>query len=116
MDATFQYVDRPVQIEIGGQVFECLMVGSCARVLDRSVNTIRLWEKRGLFPRAPFRFHPRIDSVNRRLYPRQFVQALVEIGQYLGPRLDRRDFQTFHDLVHEAMDDALKPIRASEGC
>jgi len=97
-------------------MFDCLMVGACARVLNRSVNTIRLWEKRGLFPFAPFRFHPNIASSNRRLYPPQFVEALAEIGQYLGPRLDRRDFQDFHDLVFQAMDEALAPLRAPQGC
>jgi len=116
VDKEFERLHPPIQIEIRGQVVQLVMVGHCARVLKRSVNTIRLWEKRGLFPRAPFRFHPHIPSSNRRLYPVQFVQALTGIGQYLGPRLDRRDFQTFHDLVFQAMDDALKPLRISHGC
>jgi hypothetical protein len=48
------YLHRPIQIEISGKSFNFLTIGYVAQALGRTPTTIKIWEKYGLFPRAPY--------------------------------------------------------------
>ena len=72
---------RPIKTVISGRPVELVTIGWVARAFGRTTSTIKYWERIGLFPRAPFRHHRNVPSANRRLYPRQFVTALTEIGK-----------------------------------
>ena len=103
---------RPIEMEIGGQTVTLLTVGHVAKALGRTTATIKWWEGIGLFPRAPLRLYPDLPAANRRLYPSEFVRALRQMNfDYLGTRLDHRDFQRFHDEVVEVFEEAMAPIR-----
>jgi hypothetical protein len=108
---------RPITTLISGKPVEMVTIGYVARVFGRSTATIKYWERVGLFPPAPFRFRPNAPSVNRRLYPSDFVKTLhrLDFG-YLGTRLDYRDFPRFHEEVRQALQDCLASLRAPEGC
>jgi hypothetical protein len=103
---------RPIRTEINGQVVELLTVGYVARVLDRTVWTIRHWQKIGLFPKAPFMINPDDYRGRRSLYPASFVLALQKIGDrgYLGGRLNRDRWRLFHDQVWDAYEQTVAPL------
>lgn len=62
-------------VNVGGATLEITMMsgGHLARKLGRTIQTIRMWEKKGILPAAMYR-----DPVtNARLYTEDQVQALV---------------------------------------
>jgi len=67
-----------------------------------------------LFPPAPFWQRPDgTPAARRRLYPVDFVKALPMLGDryMLGKRLDREQWQDFHDAVFALLAHSLAPLR-----
>lgn len=55
--------------------------GALAKALGKSAVTLRLWERKGYFPQAPFRLPGRKNDeglTGKRLYTRELIEIAVE--------------------------------------
>jgi len=79
-----------------GKVVELFSAGDFSNALGRPLVTIRLWERKGYIPRAPYRLKsPVVDGVKKpgwRMYSRAIVEATVAAFEVRGlmdaPRID----------------------------
>ena len=79
-----------------GNVVELFSAGAFALALGRPLVTIRLWERRGYIPRAPYRLKSMIvDGVKKpgwRMYSREIVETTIKSFEKRGlleaPRID----------------------------
>jgi hypothetical protein len=79
-----------------GNVVELFSAGDFSLALGRPLVTIRLWERKGYIPRAPYRLKsPVVDGVKKpgwRMYSRAIVEATVAAFEARGlidaPRID----------------------------
>jgi len=113
MATRIKHQRRPIRTEVNGTPVTLLTIGHCARALHRSTATIKSWERIGLFPPAPFWQRPNgTPAARRRLYPLDFVKALPMLGDRykLGKRLDREQWQDFHDAVVALLAKSLAPL------
>lgn len=88
--------ESPVVRLFGGQAREFFTIGHLAAALDRSVVTIRAWEKRGVLPQTPYRTPPPkgperpstglggTSSKGRRLWTRAQIEGVLQIAQECG--------------------------------
>jgi len=79
-----------------GKSVELYSVGSLCQALGRPVVTVRLWERKGYIPRAPYRLKSMIvDGVKKpgwRMYSKGMIEATIKSFQDRGligsPRVD----------------------------
>ena len=79
-----------------GNVVELYSAGSLCQALGRPIVTLRLWERKGYIPRAPYRLKSIIvDGVKKpgwRMYSRAMIESTVKIFNSRGlldsPRID----------------------------
>ncbi len=79
-----------------GKVLELFSAGSLGLALSRPVVTLRLWERKGYIPRAPYRLKSIIvDGVKKpgwRMYSKAMIESTVKIfnsrGLLEAPRID----------------------------
>jgi hypothetical protein len=88
--------DPQVKALPNGKVIELFSAGALALALGRPLVTLRLWERKGYIPRAPYRLKSMIvNGVKKpgwRMYSRAIVEATIESFQSRGlleaPRID----------------------------
>lgn len=108
-----KHLRHPIHAELAGEPWCDLMtVGHVAVALRRSTWTIRNWQKLGLLPPTPFFIHAEIPNLRRRLFPREFVEALSTIADkgLPGRRLYRADWMRFHADVLVAYEATVLPL------
>lgn len=79
-----------------GNVIELFSAGAMAQALGRPLVTLRLWERKGYIPRAPYRLKSMmVNGVKKpgwRMYSRSIVEATIESfgsrGLLEAPRVD----------------------------
>ena len=79
-----------------GNVLELYSAGSLCLALGRPIVTLRLWERKGYIPRAPYRLKSIIvDGVKKpgwRMYSKAMIESTVKIfnsrGLLEAPRID----------------------------
>ena len=89
-------VDPQVKTLPNGKVIELFSAGSLGLALNRPLVTLRLWERKGYIPRAPYRLKSMmVNGVKKpgwRMYSRTIVEATIESFQSRGlleaPRID----------------------------
>jgi hypothetical protein len=73
---------RPVIKTLQGIETELFTVGALAQALEKQVVTIRMWEKKGHFPLAPYRLRSKSlqgKKVNgNRVYTRKLIEIAME--------------------------------------
>lgn len=80
---------KPIIRTIRGREVEFFTIGSLAQALNRAVVSIRLWEKKGYIPKAPFRLPDHKGGKGDRLYTRSLIEATVaefDSRNLLAPR------------------------------
>jgi hypothetical protein len=92
-----------------GKVLELFSAGSLGLALSRPVVTLRLWERKGYIPRAPYRLKSMIvNGVKKpgwRMYSRAIVEATIESFQSRGLlEVTRVDWNRHHDLSIELVE------------
>ena len=92
-----------------GKVLELFSAGSLGLALSRPVVTLRLWERKGYIPRAPYRLKSMIvNGVKKpgwRMYSRAIVEATIESFESRGLlEAPRVDWNRHHDLSIELME------------
>jgi hypothetical protein len=89
-------VDPQIKALPNGKVLELFSAGAMALALGRPLVTLRLWERKGYIPRAPYRLKSMIvNGVKKpgwRMYSKAIVEATIESFQSRGlleaPRID----------------------------
>jgi len=89
-----------------GKMVELYSVGSLCQALGRPVVTVRLWERKGYIPRAPYRLKSMIvDGVKKpgwRMYSKAMIESTIESFNSRGligaPRVD---WNRYPDLAIE---------------
>jgi len=89
-----------------GKVVELYSAGSLCQALGRPIVTVRLWERKGYIPRAPYRLKSHIvDGVKKpgwRMYSKAMIEAAIKSFQSRNllesPRVD---WNRYPDLAIE---------------
>jgi len=102
-------VDPQVKALPNGKVIELFSAGAMAIALGRPLVTLRLWERKGYIPRAPYRLKSMIvKGVKKpgwRVYSKAIVEATIESFQSRGLlEAPRVDWNRHHDLSIELME------------
>jgi hypothetical protein len=102
-------VDPQVKALPNGKVIELFSAGAMATALGRPLVTLRLWERKGYIPRAPYRLKSMIvNGVKKpgwRMYSKAIVEATIESFQSRGLlEAPRVDWNRHHDLSIELME------------
>jgi hypothetical protein len=92
-----------------GSVVELFSAGAFALALGRPLVTIRLWERKGYIPRAPYRLKSIVvDGVKKpgwRMYSRDIVEATIKAFEARGlMEAPRIDWNRHTDLSIELME------------
>jgi hypothetical protein len=74
--------ESPIIKVVKGVETELFTVGALAAALEKKIVTIRMWEKKGYIPGAPYRLRSKIvqgKKVNgNRVYTRELIEILIE--------------------------------------
>jgi hypothetical protein len=74
--------ETPIIKTLGGKETEVFTIGALAQALDKTIVTIRLWERKGYIPRAPYRLRSKTlkgqKTGGNRVYTRALIEAAVE--------------------------------------
>lgn len=74
--------ENPIIKTLKGEEVEVFTIGALAQALEKEIVTIRLWEKKGYIPSAPYRL--RSKSLNgqkvmgNRVYTRQLIELAID--------------------------------------
>jgi hypothetical protein len=74
--------ESPIIKTLKGKEVEVFTIGALAQALEKEIVTIRLWEKKGYIPGAPYRL--RSKSLNgkkvmgNRVYTRELIEIAIE--------------------------------------
>lgn len=73
---------HPQVKNLAGKDVEFFTAGALAQALGRPLVTVRLWERKGYIPAAPFRLPRQVvngrEVLGRRLYTRALIESTVE--------------------------------------
>lgn len=74
--------ETPIIKTLKGEQVEVFTIGALADALEKKIVTIRLWEKKGYIPAAPYRLRSKSlngQKVNgNRVYTRELVEIAIE--------------------------------------
>lgn len=92
-----------------GNVIELFSAGAFSLALGRPLVTIRLWERKGYIPRAPYRLKSMIvQGVKKpgwRMYSRAIVEVTIQAFEARGlMEAPRIDWNRYPDLSIELME------------
>lgn len=87
-----------MRVVVNNEEIELYTIGHVAKILRKSVETIRAWERQKVIPRAMFK------SKNVRLYHPDEVEAMRKVIRKLGRYAKK-------ELVQKEMWAALKEVR-----
>lgn len=71
---------NPIIKMLGGEETEVFTIGALAIALEKKIVTIRLWEKKGYIPIAPYRLRSKILDGKKVNGNRVYTRALIEIA------------------------------------
>jgi len=96
-----------------GKSIELFSAGALALALNRPLVTLRLWERKGYIPRAPYRLKSVIvDGVKKpgwRMYSRAIIETTIKSFQSRGLLgVPRVDWNRHPDLSIELMEKWVK--------
>lgn len=83
---------KPMQASVHGVVLDFYPIRALARSINRTPQTIRLWEAKGVIPLSRFRAPAAVgasalegkEAMGRRLYTRQQIVVVVEAAKRHG--------------------------------
>lgn len=77
--------DKPNVFLVGGKEQEFFSIGQLGMALgNRSPNTMRAWERKGVIPKSPYVKPSEDPRGRRRMYTRAMVEGLVQIARDEG--------------------------------
>jgi hypothetical protein len=73
---------NPILKTLGGKEVEVFTIGAMAKALEKSIISIRSWEKKGYIPRAPYRLRSKTLNGQKvsgnRVYTRELIEITIE--------------------------------------
>lgn len=79
---------NPVVKPLNGKPTELFTIGALAQALEKQIVTIRLWEKKGYIPNAPYRLRSKTLNGNKvngnRVYTRELIEIAIEEFELRG--------------------------------
>ena len=73
---------HPIIKTLGGKEVEVFTIGAFAQALEKTIVTIRLWERKGYIPRAPYRLRSKTvkgqKTGGNRVYTRELIESAIE--------------------------------------
>jgi hypothetical protein len=70
--------ENPIIKTLGGQEVEVFTISALAHALEKSIVSVRLWERKGYIPRAPYRLRAKTLNSQKTGGNRVYTRALIE--------------------------------------
>jgi len=110
--------ENPVTKTLGGKETEVFTLSALAHALEKSLVTIRLWERKGYIPRAPYRLRAKTlqgkKTGGNRVYTRSLIEATISEFAKRGLLGTARVEWNQHEDLTEALIKRWKEITSIE--
>ena len=110
--------ENPIMKTLGGQEVEVFTISALAQALEKTIVTVRLWERKGYIPRAPYRLRSKTlkgqKTGGNRVYTRALIEATVEEFSRRGLLGTARVEWNQHDDLTDALVKRWKEITETE--
>jgi hypothetical protein len=98
---------NPIIKTLGGKETEVFTISALALALEKTIVTVRLWERKGYIPRAPYRLRSKTlggkKTGGNRVYTRALIEATVDEFTRRGLLGSARVEWTQHDDLTDAL-------------
>ena len=109
---------NPIIKTLGGKETEVFTIGALALALEKTIVTIRLWERKGYIPRAPYRLRSKTlkgeKTGGNRVYTRALIESTIEEFSRRGLLGSARVEWNQHDELTDALVKRWKEITTTE--
>ncbi|CAB4166952.1 hypothetical protein UFOVP964_51 [uncultured Caudovirales phage] len=109
---------NPIKKTLSGVETEVFTIGALAQALEKQIVTIRLWERKGYIPRAPYRLRAKTlggkKTGGNRVYTRALIEATIDEFAKRGLIGSSRVEWNQHDDLTEALVSQWKAITSTE--
>jgi hypothetical protein len=109
---------NPIIKTLGGKDTEVFTIGALAQALEKTIVTIRLWERKGYIPRAPYRLRSKTlkgqKTGGNRVYTRALIESTVEEFSRRGLLGSARIEWNQHDDLPETLVRTWKAVTSTE--
>ena len=99
--------ENPIIKTLGGKETEVFTIGALAQALEKTIVTIRMWERKGYIPRAPYRLRSKTlngqKTGGNRVYTRALIESTIEEFSKRGLLGSARVEWNQHDDLPEAL-------------
>jgi hypothetical protein len=103
---------------LNGVETEVFTIGALAQALEKTIVTIRLWERKGYIPRAPYRLRSKTlrgqKTGGNRVYTRALIESAIEEFNRRGLLGSARVEWNQHEDLTEALVKRWKDITSTE--
>ena len=110
--------ENPVIKTLGGKETEVFTIGALAQALEKTIVTVRLWERKGYIPRAPYRLRSKTlkgqKTGGNRVYTRSLIEATIDEFAKRGLLGTARVEWNQHDDLTDALVKRWTEITKSE--
>lgn len=110
--------ENPIIKTLGGQEVEVFTIGALAHALEKSIVSVRLWERKGYIPRAPYRLRSKTlkgqKTGGNRVYTRALIESTIEEFSKRGLLGTARVEWNQHDDLTDALVKRWKEITETE--
>lgn len=109
---------NPIIKTLGGTDTEVFTISALAVALEKSIVSVRLWERKGYIPRAPYRLRAKTLNSQKtggnRVYTRALIEAAIEEFAIRGLLGSARVEWSMHEDLTEALVKRWKEISETE--
>jgi hypothetical protein len=109
---------NPITKTLGGKETEVFTIGALALALEKTIVTIRLWERKGYIPRAPYRLRSKTlkgeKTGGNRVYTRALIESAIEEFNRRGLLGSARVEWNHHEELTDALVKRWKDITTTE--
>ena len=110
--------ETPIIKTLSGQETEVFTISALAHALEKSLVTIRLWERKGYIPRAPYRLRSKTlkgqKTGGNRVYTRPLIESTIDEFAKRGLLGTARVEWNQHEDLTEALVKRWKEITSTE--
>ena len=110
--------ENPIIKTLGGKETEVFTIGALAQALEKTIVTIRMWERKGYIPRAPYRLRSKTlngqKTGGNRVYTRALIESTIEEFSKRGLLGSARVEWNQHDDLTDALIKRWTIITSSE--
>jgi hypothetical protein len=109
---------NPIIKTLSGEETEVFTISALAQALEKTIVTVRLWERKGYIPRAPYRLRSKTlqgqKTGGNRVYTRALIESAVEEFNRRGLLGSARVEWNQHNDLTEALVKRWKEITNTE--